>query len=209
MIDKKHIVAAFDFDGTFTYVDTLIPFIIFSKGFFPTLKGLFILRKMCWAYLRKKITNQEIKEALMTFFFHGEPFQRLEEQGIAFAEKIIPKLCKKSCIERLQWHLSKGHRCVVVSATFQFYFGTWAKKMGFQDILCSQLEVTSEGNLTGALKGKNCYGSEKSRRLQELLGPRDQYVLYAYGDSQGDKELLEMADYPYYRTFKSTSDTKI
>lgn len=206
MYDEKKIVAAFDLDGTCTYVDTLIPFIIFSKGFFPTLKGLFILRKTCWAYLRKKISNQKIKEALMTFFFRGESIKELEKHGAAFAKIILPKMCRRKCIERLRWHLSKGHRCVLVSATFQFYFENWAKKMGFQDIICSQLEVTSDGKLTGVLEGKNCFGSEKSRRLQELLGPRDQYILYAYGDSRGDIELLQIADYPYYRTFKLASD---
>jgi len=36
-------------------------------------------------------------------------------------------------------------------------------------------------------------------RLEALLGVRDGFTLYAYGDSRGDRELLATADYGYYR----------
>jgi phosphatidylglycerophosphatase C len=39
------------------------------------------------------------------------------------------------------------------------------------------------------------------RRLETLLGPRDGYTLYAYGDSRGDKALLSAADFPFYKKF--------
>jgi phosphoserine phosphatase len=45
----------------------------------------------------------------------------------------------------------------------------------------------------------NCFGPEKVARLTKLLGPKNQYTLYAYGDSRGDRELLELADFKYYR----------
>ena len=45
--------------------------------------------------------------------------------------------------------------------------------------------------------GKNCWGTEKVRRLQELVGSKEGYVLYAYGDTRGDRELLEYADHPF------------
>ncbi len=32
MNNAKTIIAAFDFDGTLTYIDSLIPFILFVKG---------------------------------------------------------------------------------------------------------------------------------------------------------------------------------
>jgi len=34
-----------------------------------------------------------------------------------------------------------------------------------------------------------------------LLGSRDSYTLYAYGDSRGDKELLSAADFSFYKKF--------
>jgi phosphatidylglycerophosphatase C len=77
----------------------------------------------------------------------------------------------------------------------------WAESVGFAAVLGSRLERTAAGLVTGRLVGKNCYGEEKPRRLAELLGDRRCYCLYAYGDSRGDRALLNCADYAYYRRF--------
>ena len=52
--------------------------------------------------------------------------------------------------------------------------------------------------LTGNFSSKNCYGQEKVNRLLEKEPDRTNYILYAYGDSAGDKEIIEFADYGYY-----------
>ena len=49
--------------------------------------------------------------------------------------------------------------------------------------------------ITGRFKTPNCYGQQKVERLLELEPARDTYLLYAYGDSLGDRELLALADY--------------
>jgi phosphoserine phosphatase len=71
--------------------------------------------------------------------------------------------------------------------------------VGVDEVIGSRLGIVG-GVYTGELALPNCYGVEKSRRLTALLGEREAYTLYAYGDSKGDKELLAMADYSYYRT---------
>jgi phosphatidylglycerophosphatase C len=69
---------------------------------------------------------------------------------------------------------------------------------------------------TGALVGDNCRGPEKLRRLDEWLaewlpgrdgieGGRRGVVLWAYGDSVGDRELLGAADHPVWATSPLTS----
>ena len=75
----------------------------------------------------------------------------------------------------------------------------WALKTGFDDVIASHLETREDGRITGNLLGENCFGIEKVRRLEALLGPKSGYTLYAYGDSRGDRELLSSADYAYYR----------
>jgi phosphatidylglycerophosphatase C len=54
--------------------------------------------------------------------------------------------------------------------------------------------------LTGRLEGRNCRGPEKVRRLKEAFG--DSFALSAaYGDTDGDKEMLEAADEGFMRFF--------
>ena len=87
--------------------------------------------------------------------------------------------------------------CVLISASIDAYLDPWSKLAGFDHVICSRLETTPAGNVTGRLVGLNCWGPEKVRRLEELFGPLKKYTLYAYGDSRGDKELLAGADYPF------------
>ena len=61
-------------------------------------------------------------------------------------------------------------------------------------VLATKMEVDKDGVLTGSFSTANCYGSEKVRRLMEVEPDRENYYLCAYGDSRGDKELLEFAD---------------
>ena len=67
--------------------------------------------------------------------------------------------------------------------------------------LCTQIEVKDE-HLTGRLLGKNCYGQEKVDRIKEVLPQREDYELIAYGDSRGDKEMLDYADERHYKPFR-------
>jgi HAD superfamily hydrolase (TIGR01490 family) len=104
-------------------------------------------------------------------------------------------------MQRLEWHKQHGHRCVVISASLELYVRPWAIKAGFDDVIATHLEAHMEGYVTGKLSGANCFGIEKLRRLEALVGAREGYSLYAYGDSRGDKELLSSADWAYYRQF--------
>jgi phosphatidylglycerophosphatase C len=70
--------------------------------------------------------------------------------------------------------------------------------MGFDAALCTELKV-SDGRYTGYLASPNCWGPEKIRRLTEWWHAEEPTMLYAYGDSRGDTEMLARADVRYYR----------
>jgi phosphoserine phosphatase len=58
-----------------------------------------------------------------------------------------------------------------------------------------------QGLITGKLTGFNCWGAEKVNRLLNALGPKSSFYLYAYGDSEGDQALLNLADQAFFRIF--------
>jgi hypothetical protein len=57
------------------------------------------------------------------------------------------------------------------------------------------------------LSSANCKGPEKIRRLQAWLEnqPLSHTELHAYGDSRGDRELLQHAAHPHWRSFRAES----
>lgn len=197
---QKQIVAVFDFDGTLTYHDSLLPFLIFIVGPFKTFLALATKLPILIGFLFGRHSRQNVKEKILTSLLGGMSAALVQEKGKEFAQKKLGKLLRPDGMKRLRWHQHQRHRCILISANLDVYLHPWSLQENFNDLLCSNLQIV-EGKITGFLNGKNCRGPEKTKRLLELLGNRENFVLYAYGDSPGDKELLQMADYPFYRTF--------
>lgn len=198
-MDKKEVIALFDFDGTITWNDSLLPFLIFTKGYVGTFFSILMETPFLLGFLFKWISRQEAKEKILTRCFKGIDEKKLIELGRVFAYTKLEKLVRPQARKRIKWHLSQNHRCILISASIESYLLPWSEQMGFFAALTSIPAVDENGKITGKLKGKNCWGPEKLDRLMALLGTLENYTIYSYGDSRGDKEILEIADYPYYR----------
>ena len=151
-------------------------------------------------YSLKLIPNWRAKESVLTYFLAGRSAPELAAFSQQFADDVLPRLLRPEAIERLRWHQQQGHRTIVVSASLEIYLRPWAARMGIDQIIGTRL-ISRSDQLTGRILGKNCYGPEKVTRLQALLDQLDP-VLYAYGDSRGDRELLAIARHAYYRKFQ-------
>lgn len=194
----KRIVAAFDFDGTLTYSDTLLPFLFFAFGRVKTLWKMIPLLPQLSLFFVGFCSRQEAKELILTQFLKGLPSADIHQLGKGFVNGPLMKKFRKEAVDRLKWHKENGHICVLVSANLSFYLSFLPD---FDYIIASKAAVDKHDQLTGRLEENNCYGKEKVKGLQAVLGDRSSYILYAYGDSQGDKELLEFADYPFFQKF--------
>lgn len=196
---NKPVVAAFDFDGTLTRRDTLLPFLLHTLGTARVAHHALMLLPTLAGYGLGLIRNDVAKQRVLTRCLNGMEDTVLRRTGERYAERVLPGLLRQEALQRLHWHKQRSHRCVVISASLDIYVRPWAIKAGFDDVLATRLEAQGDRRVTGKLSGANCYGIEKVRRLEALLGAREGYILYAYGDSRGDRELLESADYAYYR----------
>lgn len=198
---EKLIVAAFDFDGTLTRQDTMFPFLLFVVGWSAFIRHNIKLIPTLIGYKLGIVRNDIAKERVFICFLSGMSVVELRHKAEQFAVKNLPALLRTEAMQRLAWHMQQGHRCVVISASLELYVQPWAINAGFNDVIATQLETLQGERISGKLFGSNCFGIEKVKRLESLLGSRENYTLYAYGDSRGDKELLSFADYPCYRKF--------
>lgn len=188
-------VAFFDFDGTLTRSDSLIPFLRQVRG---ARFALDLLEFSPWlgAYALRLMKNDYAKEALLSKALAGMSLDNLRKQGQIFAAERIPSMLRPDTMSRLREHQERGHLCVLVSASLDIYLEPWCQKNGFDFCLSSSLATDKDGRASGKLKGANCYGEDKVRRIQNLLeniGMVPPYV-YAYGDSKGDIPMLSLAN---------------
>lgn len=191
------VVAAFDFDGTLTRHDTLLPFLKEVLGSARLLAVLTRLSPVLAGYATGVIRNDIAKERLLTAALGGMDVATLSALGEAFAADQVPRLLRPVMMNRLRWHHEAGHICIVVSASLGLYLRPWARAYDVQQVICTELETNLQGQVTGHLLGGNCFGHEKARRLAAVLPAGA--VLYAYGDSRGDREMLAMAQYPWFK----------
>ena len=193
-------VAAFDFDGTLSRRDSLLPFLVFVRGTAATAQAVAAEGPRFVRVLRGTASRHETKEALLTRLLAGADAGQLAESGQAFAERLVARGLRPAMRRRLQWHRRAGHRVVIVSASPALYLETAGRRLGVDAVLATELEVDADGRLTGKLSGPNVRGREKAARLRAWLdssGPErtgQTTQLWAYGDSPGDAEMLALAD---------------
>ena len=202
----RPVVAAFDFDGTLTTGDTLLPFLRHVLGTARVAQHALVLSPVLAGYGLGLVGNAAAKERVLVRCLSGMRMYDLQDKAEDFAQGVLPKMLRRQALQRLDWHKRRGHRCVAVSASLEIYVRPCALEAGFDDVVATGLEMRDDGCTSGRLAGANCYGIEKVRRLDALLGPRSGYTLYAYGDSKGDRELLASADQAYYRRFPERGD---
>jgi HAD superfamily hydrolase (TIGR01490 family) len=196
---ERPTVAAFDFDGTLTTGGSVVPFLLSVRG--PTVVARAIASDLP-TLVRSAIVGgtaaDEAKEALFTRVLSGVSADDVEKAGVEFAERHLRRRLRPDARDRLEWHRKLGHRIVIVSASPECYVRPASELLGADAALATRLEVS--GNLlTGRYEGKNCRGAEKYARLMAWVRAQGlsthQPVLWAYGNSRGDRLLLEAADH--------------
>lgn len=193
-------IAAFDFDGTITRKDTLIEFLRFAGGnarlytVFALYSPLLVLMKL------KLYSNQKAKEKIFAHYFKGMPIEQFDNLCRRFFEQKGQSLIYTDAKTQIAKHKAQGNEVVVISASIENWVCHFADALRADKLLATQVEV-QEGKLTGRFLTANCYGKEKVNRLLSVYPERNKYYLIAYGDSRGDKELLQFADESHYKQF--------
>lgn len=196
-------IAFFDFDGTITTSDSFIKFIRFVVGDIRFILGMTVLSPMLVAYKLRLIPNYTAKQAVLSYFFKGMSEAQFQSTARDYSLKNIDAILRPKAMEKIAWHKEQEHKIVVVSASIESWLKPWCNQHGL-DLIATKLEI-KEGIVTGKLLTKNCYGMEKVRRVKERYNLDDYDHIYAYGDSRGDKELLELADEGFYQPFREDS----
>ena len=202
-LDKPLVVAVFDFDGTLTKRDTLIPFLARGLGRPRLVWALVRCSPWLLAFALRLIPNHVAKQKLLLATLKNRTTAKMDDWTNRWLAQDFPGQLQSWTMARLAEHQQAGHCCVMVSASPDIYLKRVSQQLGFNALLCTEMAIL-EGQLTGVMKTPNCHGEQKVVRLKAWMAARfgaaaGGAVLYAYGDTPGDKPMLRLAAHAFYR----------
>jgi phosphatidylglycerophosphatase C len=193
-------VYAFDFDGTLTDKDSFICFLFHTKGKLRTYLGLLLFSPLLVLMKLHLYDNGKTKQKVFSYFFKGTSEEEFNNICEDFATNFM-MIMRWSGTEKVVRALNAGHKVFIVTSSLDSYVTPFFIEFPGSEVIGTKVEF-KDGIVTGRFASPNCYGREKVNRLNDVLGDRSAYTLIAYGDSRGDKEMLEYADKAYYKTIK-------
>jgi phosphatidylglycerophosphatase C len=139
--------------------------------------------------------RNRFKGQVLTHVFKGRPLVDVDKQGRVYGEHLARAKVVGAMRDRVEWHRAQGHEVVIVSAALESYLVPVAESLALDALLCTRLETDAQGLCTGRMIGGNCRGQEKANRLAKWINDPDA-IVWAYGNSGGDTEMLAMATHP-------------
>lgn len=192
------VVAAFDFDGTISTTDSLRDFVKHTVGVPAMVYGALCALPWLLGMWLGWCDRGVAKAKFLSCALKGRTQEQLTAAGQRYAHGPLQALLRPEMLQRVHEHLQRGHVVLLVSASPALYLRVWAQQMGLNAVLATELAF-AQGQFSGRLATPNCWGPEKVHRLQQYWGQQRPAMLYAYGDSRGDTEMLALADIAWLR----------
>jgi phosphatidylglycerophosphatase C len=192
-------IAFFDLDGTITEKDTLFEFLKEFVSRKKILINLIIIFPLIILSKLKFIDSGKPKAFLIFLCLNKIPESQIRKKAEDFSLLRLPQLMRPSMDRRLEWHKMQKHEIVIVSASFDFWIRPWSIKNGYS-LISSEINF-HDGFITAEMRGKNCKGQEKLRRVKSFFNLQEYEYIYAYGNEKSDRYLLNIAHEAYNNNF--------
>lgn len=187
-------VALFDLDGTLTFHDTLMPFLIGYAVRHPArLAGLWRLAPALADYARARDRGL-LKSRIIRLAMGGARRPEIEVYAADYVRRLGPGgVFRADALTTVEAHRAAGDHLVLLSASPDLYVPLIGEHLRFERTLCT--EVVWDGDrLGGALKTPNRRGEEKVRCLEWLRTQYPDAPIIAYGNSDSDLPHMRRAD---------------
>lgn len=136
----------------------------------------------------------------------GEARRREKRDARRRPARVPVPLCPEA-IERVAWHARRGHLIVIVSGTLACLAETAGcaleYQLGIQGLrskvrVCATRLEERDGRWTGRILGEAMFGEAKARAIARIAAEEDLDLprCFAYGDSSGDRWMLEAVGKP-------------
>jgi HAD superfamily phosphoserine phosphatase-like hydrolase len=183
-------VAVFDFDKTLFYKDSIIEFTKFVYKQRPFL-GLFVFVQLFWGafYWSRLISTKSYKQKFFGYMkFIPEP--KIKEYIDAFWRIHFPANFRNILLKRIDDLNAENITTIIITASPDFLINPFKKNIPVDYIITTTFHIHFNKY---CIRGENCRGKEKIKRLKKLFSEEEFIILEAYSDNKDDIDLLKSA----------------
>lgn len=187
-------VAVFDLDGTLTFHDTLMPFLLgFALRHPARFAGAWRLAPALADYARSRDRGM-LKSRVIRLAMGGSRRGEIGAYANEYVRRLEPRgVLRAGALAAVEAHRAAGDHLVLLSASPDLYVPRIGERLRFERTVCT--EVGWDGDrLNGELRTRNRRGTEKVRCLEWLRTQYPGAPIVAYGNSESDLPHLRRAD---------------
>lgn len=188
----------FDFDGTLTYKDTMF---LYLKYYNPFLYRIVFLKHIpLFILLKLKLADAEkVKKSFVASILKGQEKSKIDEKAKRFFEKNFPEIFRENALDFIN-NIDRRHvDSYIVSASLDIWVRPFAEQLNLQ-LIATEAEFV-DGFFTGNFITPNCNGIEKVNRVKHAILDKKYDKIIAFGDTSGDREMLNFAKESYFKFF--------
>lgn len=201
---KPVLLAIYDMDKTVTRRATYNGFLLhmaFNKSpwrlfLSPLLPfGLLLYLLKIWDRARLKQFSQRL------LIGHRVPRERFARYLESHADLVVGRNVYPQLLARVAEEKEAGYRHVMATASYRLYVEAIAHRLGFEDVIATNLSTDSSGHVLARIDGHNCYDAAKLELVKAWMAAngleREHCHIRAYSDHVSDAPLLAYADEAY------------
>jgi HAD superfamily hydrolase (TIGR01490 family) len=117
------------------------------------------------------------------------------------ADLVVGRNVYPQLLARVAEEKAAGYRHVMATASYRLYVDAIAKRLGFDDVIATDLSTDSSGHILARIDGHNCYDAAKLDLVKRWITAhglkRENCHIRAYSDHVSDAPLLAYADEAY------------
>lgn len=193
-------LAIFDVDYTITKKETLME--LFKYVIKEDKRNVrYVPRALLsgFLYMIRVYDEKRVKESFLKFI-EGMNENELKQLVERFYKNRLSTILYEDSINMMKKLKKEGYDIYLISASPEFYLYELYAIKEIDRIIGSKFSI-EDGKFKRTMKGNNCKGEEKVRRLKEVLSTENIEVdyknSYMFSDSLSDKPLLDLVGKPY------------
>jgi phosphatidylglycerophosphatase C len=188
-------IAIFDLDRTLTRRGCFTPFILYVAIRRP--RRFLSFHRIILAALFNIVglyRRDDIKLLMWRSVVGGLSREEAETLGNTFARVWIRNELRRQTKKNIKKHQEAGDRLILATAAMDIIADPIGRTLGFDDIISTRTHWTADGRVSGNFDGENCYGEEKLRRVNLILGDFAPSKTFTYSDHVTDLPILLWAE---------------